>query len=86
MKQVTYRPFDNKFTYFYKKSKGILARPAFNIMKHMLEIKNNVGLLAVKTVPVDKFNHIFITNNISIQHAFPPSTTYIFPFYIKQQE
>ncbi len=84
VKQVTYRPFDNRFTYYYK-SKGVVARPAFNIMKHMLEIKNNVGLLATKIAPVDEFKHIFITNNITMQHAVT-STTYIFPLYIKQDQ
>ncbi|WP_418885177.1 type ISP restriction/modification enzyme [Borreliella carolinensis] len=38
VKEISYRPFDNRFTY-YSKNRRIIIRPGYKIMKHILEIQ-----------------------------------------------
>ncbi len=84
IKQVTYKPFDNRFTY-YSKSKGVIVRSAYNVLKHMLEIKNNIALLSTRTITLSEFKHVFVVNNIVTQNVLSVCT-YVFPLYIKQDQ
>ncbi|WP_267502836.1 type ISP restriction/modification enzyme [Borreliella garinii] len=77
--EMSYRPFDNRFTY-YSKNKGIIIRPSYRIMKHIIEIHKNIALMATRIFETDNFCHAFISSKISessiIRHR------YVFPLYI----
>jgi predicted helicase len=64
IKTIHYRPFDYRWTY-YLQQKGFIARPRFSIMKHLINIKNNIGLIFTPQVHENKpFTHIFISDKI----------------------
>ncbi|SEF42069.1 type ISP restriction/modification enzyme [Flavobacterium urumqiense] len=54
---VSYRPFDNRFSYYDIK---LQRRPAFDIMKNMLE--SNIGLLVPRQF-TGEFKHVYISKN-----------------------
>ena len=79
IKNISYRPFDNKIIYYdFKK----VARAREKIMKHMLA-GDNYGLIFEKIVPAKKnnFSDIFIINIISDKHTIG-SASYISPLYL----
>jgi predicted helicase len=59
--KISYRPFDEKWTYFDNK---LIWRWRIEVMKHYLN-KKNIGLLVTKAVKDEKFSHVFCTNKIS---------------------
>ena len=58
---LIYRPFDNKFTIFTEKSKGFLARPRFEVLRHLK--KPNIALL-VKRQCKREFSYAFVVDDI----------------------
>lgn len=58
---LVYRPFDNRFTLFTPNSKGFLARPRFNVLKHLKH--PNLALL-VKRQSKQKFSYSFVVKDI----------------------
>jgi len=81
---VMYRPFDERFTYFTGKSKGFVAYPRTEMLKH-LNKKQNVSLITCRQQSSFDFQHSFVSRllsdmcNISSQTK---ETGYIFPLYI----
>ena len=57
--KISYRPFDNKYICYTKKSKGFLSYPRFELMKHFLNVRN-LGLISQKGLK----GQIFITDKI----------------------
>ena len=45
--QALYRPFDLRWTYYTPKSKGFIAWPVYDVMRHMLTGKN-LGIIVPK--------------------------------------
>jgi predicted helicase len=65
--QISYRAFDNRWTFFTGKSKGFHCMPRTDVMQHFL-IGDNVGLAITRRIEVDRdFADIFVFNKI-IQH------------------
>lgn len=62
IKQINYRPFDQKWTYYTKKVRGFLAYPVYNIMRHFLE-GENYGLVVPRQC-VGDWRYAFISKNI----------------------
>ena len=62
VKPILFRPFDTRFVYYRTSSGGLLARPCFDTMKHMLS-GNNIGLIVPRQTAQD-WRHVFITNRI----------------------
>ena len=60
---ISYRPFDNRFTFYSGKSKGFICRPRSKVMRHMTE-GDNIGLVTVRQVAEGVFNHCIVVNNI----------------------
>ncbi len=77
----SYRPFDNRFTYFDNK---ILWRWRFDIMQHYIK-RENIGLLVTKAFQDNNYKHIFITDKISeaiLLSGTTGSNAMNFPLYL----
>ena len=90
-KRALYRPFDNKYTYFSNKSKGFLARPVYEIMRHLAhsDTKKNLGLIigqcgnVVGDMP---WNLAFITDTITDLNVFYRGGGYVYPLYVNTKK
>ncbi|WP_210362447.1 type ISP restriction/modification enzyme [Borreliella garinii] len=88
VKEISYRPFDNRFTY-YSKNKGIVVEPRYKIMKHISEIEGNIGLVTTRLLSTNSFKHALVTSEIS-DKCFVSNkgseSCYLFPLYIKENQ
>lgn len=82
LRQINYRPFDKKWTYFTNKSRGFLAYPVYAVMQHFTG--KNLGLVVSKKSRQLSLGYMFITNEITDLHILDSAadSTYIFPIYI----
>ena len=77
-----YRPFDIRYTLISKNSQGVMFRPRFETVRHLLQ--ENIGLLCCKRQTSFDFQHTFITKNavercsVSLQTG---EVSYVFPLY-----
>lgn len=82
--KILYRPFDKRWTFYSGKTKGILAYPRDEIMKHLL--KPNVALLlAGRVTSFPSWQHVFVSQDISERCSVSLQTGevgYIFPLYL----
>ena len=62
--QVSYRPFDVRFTYFTGRSKGFHCMPRGEIMQHLVNDRNLALILVGIGRDLDSFN-FFISNHIT---------------------
>ena len=78
---ISYRPFDKKWTYFDNK---LLWRWRFNVMRHFLA-GENVGLCLSRQFKASQsYHHVFITKSISESSLISNKTSeisYVFPLY-----
>ncbi|MBN2003942.1 MAG: DNA methyltransferase [Anaerolineae bacterium] len=80
---LLYRPFDSRWTIIDNRSKGFVAYPRYNVMRHMLH--NNVGLILTRQLSLPTFQHVLVTkfpidgNTISLQTR---EYNYLFPIYL----
>ena len=90
-KQLLYRPFDHKYTYFTNKSKGFLGRPVFDLMRHLIhkDIKKNLALIigqcgnVVGDMP---WNLAFVTDAITDLNVFYRGGGYVYPLYVNTKK
>lgn len=79
---ILYRPFDSRFTSYLSKQ-GLMARPRYEIMKHMIN-GENLGFMCCRQCSND-WRHILATNEIS-ERCFVSSQSkeccYLFPLYL----
>lgn len=83
IRQVYYRLFDTKFLYYTGKSNGIVARPRFHSMRHLLSPRN-LGLLTCRQLAGNDWSHACITNMIVDDCCLSNKTKergYVFPLY-----
>jgi predicted helicase len=83
LQQILYRPFETKWTYFTKKSKGFLAYPVYDVMHNFLN-NENYGLIIGRqgqVVGPMPWNLIFISNNIADLNIFYRGGGVVFPLY-----
>ncbi len=83
--KLSYRPFDDKWTFYTGKSKGFHCYPRTEIMQHFLN-KKNVGLVSVSRQPKkNPTSYYFVTENI-ISNGFIRSDSVsidtTFPLYL----
>ncbi len=71
LEKILYRPFDERWIYYTKKSNGFISRPLRNIMNHFLE-QDNLGLLLKRQSKHD-FSYAFVTNKITEGCVFESS-------------
>jgi predicted helicase len=83
--KISYRPFDNRFTFYTGKSKGFHCYPRNEVMQHLLN-EENLGLALCKQFKTgDNYLHAFISNKI-IESSYVSNRTSeitsIFPLYL----
>lgn len=84
---ATYRPFDQRYTYFTNKSKGFIAYPVYDIMHHFVDT-DNLGLIigqqgqVVGNMP---WNLAFVTDSITDLNVFYRGGGYVYPLYVTEQ-
>ncbi|MGL4981422.1 MAG: type ISP restriction/modification enzyme [Treponemataceae bacterium] len=83
--KISYRPFDDKWTYYTGKSKGFHCYPRNEVMKHFLK-GENIGLVTVNRQPSSNpISYYFISNNIistGYIRSDSVSIDSIFPLYL----
>jgi predicted helicase len=77
--QIAYRPFDNRYTYFTGNSTGFHYRPNGG-MKNLAN-KENMAIVAMRSLVENKFSHTFIAKTI-IDFHLCTSCSYAFQLYI----
>ncbi|MGE4347901.1 MAG: type ISP restriction/modification enzyme, partial [Flavobacteriaceae bacterium] len=83
--KLSYRPFDDKWTFFTGKSKGFHCYPRTEVMQHFT-LGKNIGLTLCKQFKTgDNYVHAFITNKV-IESSYVSNRTSeitsIFPLYL----
>lgn len=84
VKKIAYRPFDNRFIY-YTESKGVITSPRYKVMRHILEIENNISFFSIRTLLLNDFHHALVSCNIMDKNFFS-GCSYVFPLYIKEDQ
>jgi predicted helicase len=79
---ISYRPFDKRWTFYTGNSKGFHCYPRTEIMQHFTD-KNNFGLVLEKIMmnKTRPYTDCFITNRIIDSHTIG-SASYSFPLYL----
>ncbi|MCK4406035.1 MAG: N-6 DNA methylase [Bacteroidales bacterium] len=83
IEKILYRPFDERFTYYTGRSRGFHCMPRKEVMQHI--IKGNFGIITSRIIKGAKYQHTFVTENItdaSLLAANTASSSYLFPLYI----
>lgn len=83
-KNITYRPFDNRWTYFTGKPKGFFAYTQERVMRNMRE-EGNLALISGRqgqAVGSMQWNLAFVTNQISEQNIYYRGGGTVFPLYL----
>jgi len=81
---ILYRPFDTRYTYYTGNSRGFHCMPRPKVMGHMLQ--ENIGLITVRQVAEEEFNHCFVTDSIADSRVTTSNKgiAYLFPLYLYQ--
>jgi type I restriction-modification system DNA methylase subunit len=80
--EILYRPFDFRYTFINKYSRGFLARPRYDVMKHM--IHPNLGIVLTRLIARDDpFDAVLITQFITEKKTGDSTrSSYLFPMYL----
>lgn len=76
---VAYRPFDLRYTFTSGKTKGFVAYPRFDTMKHFLSGKN-LGICFTKDCESDAYDNAIISDK-PVDIHYNGGQTYIAPLY-----
>lgn len=80
--KITYRPFEDRQTYFTGITKGFHCMPRGEVMKHIFK-KNNTALICPKQVPEKENSGVYITKYIAGHKTCSAyNINNIFPLYI----
>jgi predicted helicase len=85
--RITYRPFDDRYTYFTGKSRGFIGTPGTQVMSHMLS-GNNISLITNRTINTKNVQHFFVSNKLVDYHVLETAnaTPITFPLYLYPRE
>ncbi|MBP5544470.1 MAG: N-6 DNA methylase [Kiritimatiellae bacterium] len=81
--QSLYRLFDFRWTYYSGKSKGFLAFPTYDTLKHLL--RPNLSLIMCRRVTSSPFRHAFVTDKVTEMNSLSLQTgeqSFVYPLYI----
>lgn len=81
---ITYRPFDQKYTYYTGRSKGFLCMPRGNVMRHMVNTEN-IGLTIGRqgqVVGSQPWNLSFVSKNPTDFNLYYRGGGVLFPLYL----
>ncbi|TGK79218.1 DNA methyltransferase [Leptospira bourretii] len=80
--EISYRPFDTRYTFYTGKSKGFHCYPRNEVMQHFLA-GENIGLITARSNKSDTCDHFFISKYIMETKCGERTTqSAIFPLYI----
>lgn len=84
---ILYRPFDTRKIIYAGNSSGFIGRPRYKTMRHILA-GNNLGLITVRQVAENIFNHVLVAENIVDLRITTSNkgTGYFFPLYLYPAE
>ncbi len=80
--RVNYAPFDRRHTYYTGRTRGFLARPTLETMRHMAD--DGVGLSLIRKMDVDNdWNHAFAIGGLMTHHAVSMKEgNYLYPAWL----
>ncbi len=84
---VMYRPFDNRKSVFTGKSKGFIAYPREEMVRHLNFHSENISLITCRQQSTFDFQHVFLSGLVSDMCSISSQTKetgYIFPLYLYQ--
>lgn len=84
IRKVSYRPYDERWTFLTETSKGLVAYPRFAVMKHMLA-GENFAIVTSRMTKGEDFAHAHVTKGIIEKIYLSPNTSnnaFIFPLYL----
>ena len=85
VEKLSYRPFDNKYVLYSKKSKGVIAYPRYEIMKNFLN-EQNIAINLIRSVRGTEVP-VFATKNITDKTIISPKdNANVFPLYLYPTE
>jgi predicted helicase len=88
IRNINYRVFDKRWTYYTNKSKGFMSYPRFDTLRHLIQ-GINFALVLPRQLATNDFKHVFITNEIFDQCFISNLTkegNYAFPLYLYPDE
>lgn len=83
IRRINYRPFDTKFLYYTGAANGIVARPRYHSLRHLLN-PSNLGLLTCRQLAGNEWSHVGITDCLVDDCRVSNRTKergYVFPLY-----
>ena len=80
IKQILYRPFDNRFIFYHK---DVIERMRLEVMRHMLE-GGNIGLLVKRQGKREPYTYFLVTDMICESCVFESAyaNNSVFPLYL----
>lgn len=83
--KLSYRPFDDRWTFYTGKSKGFHCYPRTDVMQHFT-LGENIGIVTNKPAQggQDAFNQIYITKHLTDQSIYSAmnNSPYVCPLYL----
>jgi len=85
--EISYRPFDIRYTYYTGHSGGFHSRPRYEVMRHMLYGKN-LGLIVNRQIMTTEVRHAWVTRSLTDLHIIETAhaSAYLFPLYLYPAE
>lgn len=63
IRNIAYRPFDTRWTYYTGHSRGFICYPRNDIMRHFIE-HENIGLATCRQGGVNDWGHVYVSSTI----------------------
>lgn len=84
IREINYRIFDKRWTYYTNKSKGFMSYPRYDTLRHLIR-DGNCALVLTRQIATKSYNHAFVTDKIFDQCFISNLTkegNYCFPLYL----
>lgn len=84
VREITYRPFDTRYTYYTGQSRGFMGWPVHAVMQHMINT-DNIALVTARSNKTGNSTHFFVSDDI-VEYKCGERTTNssVFPLYFMQ--
>ena len=87
--QITYRPFDNRFTYYTGRTKGFLCMPRREVMSNFFELgkpkalQENFALVTLRRTRIEQYGNFWVTDRITDKSVISSSdNANVFPLFL----
>jgi Type ISP C-terminal specificity domain/N-6 DNA Methylase len=82
VRPVLYAPFDHRFTWYTSQSRGFLAYPVYDVLRHM--IHPNVAITSIRKADrTGSWDFAFVVSGLMVHHALSMKEgNYVFPIYL----